>query len=59
MQPQKIQKGLSSFSRQTTQHHSDPTHAATNDATETEIGGFYEDIQHLLEQQQKGMTFSS
>ena len=37
------------FPRQTTQYHSNPIYALTNNAEEVEVEQFYEDLQDLLE----------
>ena len=49
VQSQKQQKDLSSFPRQTIQHHSNPTQFPTTNAKEAEVGQVYEDLQDLLE----------
>ena len=49
MQSQKQQNDLSSFPRQTIQHHSNPSPCPTTDAKEAVIDQFYEDLQDLLE----------
>ena len=42
-QPQKQENDLSSFPRQTIQHHSDPSLCPNHDAREAEVERFYED----------------
>ena len=49
MQSQKQQNDLCSFPRQTIEYHSNPSLCPTNNAEETEVAWFYEDLQDLLE----------
>ena len=49
MQSQKWQNDLCSFPRQTIQYHSDPGLSPMNNAEETEVEWFHEDLQDLLE----------
>ena len=49
MQLQKPQNDLSSFPRQTFQHHSNPSLCPNHFAKEAEVDWFYEDLQDLLE----------
>ena len=49
VQPLKWQNDLSSFPRETIQHHSNPNYALTIFSKEAESDEFYEDLQHLLE----------
>ena len=48
-QSQKWQNDLCSFPRKTIQYHNNPIYALTNNAEETEVEWFYEDLQDLLE----------
>ena len=49
MQSQKWQNDLSLFSKQTIQHHSNPSLGPNHDAKEAEVDWFYEDLQDILE----------
>ena len=49
MQSQKSQNDLCSFPRQTIQYHSIQVYPLTNNAEETHVEGFYENLQDLLE----------
>ena len=49
VQPQKQQNDLSSFPRQTTQHHSNPNLCPNHWYKNAEVDLFYEDLQDLLE----------
>ena len=57
----KKKNDMSSFPRQTIQYHSITViqvYAPTNNAEEAEVEWFYEDLQGLLEQHPKKMSFS-
>ena len=56
---QKLQNDLCLFPRQTIQYHSIQAYAPTSKAEEAEVERFYEDLQDLLEQNPKKMSFSS
>ena len=49
VQSQKQQNDLSSFTRQTVQHHCNPSLCPKHYAKEAEVEQFYEDLQNLLE----------
>ena len=57
-QSQKRQNDLCSFPRQTIQYHSNPIYALTNNAEESEVEQFYEDLQDFLELTCQKMSFS-
>jgi len=44
VQPQNRQNYLGCFTRQTNQHHNDPSDALTSNAKEAEVDWFYEDL---------------
>ena len=54
----KWQNNLYSFPRQTIQYHSNPIYALTNNAEESEVEQFYEDLQDFLELTCQKMSFS-
>ena len=58
MQSQKQQNDLYLFPRQTIQYHSNPIYALTNNAEESEVEQFYEDLQDFLELTCQKMSFS-
>ena len=49
VQSQEQQNDLSSFPRQTIQHHSNPIYVPTTDVEKGDVDQFYEALQHLVE----------
>ena len=57
MQSQKQQNDLCSFSRQPIQYHGNYVYAPTSNAEESEVERFYEDLQDILDINQKRCLF--